>query len=73
VLAIKLDEPACHREPGEVLEEKTALATASEREFADQLLVSGLLPGRGGDPGEQLAIGHTPRLRQVERLGTLGG
>jgi hypothetical protein len=50
VLAIKLDEPACHREPGEVLEEKTALATASEREFADQLLVSGLLPGRGGDP-----------------------
>jgi hypothetical protein len=73
VLAVELDELAGHRELGEVLEEKTAFAPAAEREFADQLLVSGLLAGRGGDPGEQLAIGHMPRLRQVESLVTSGG
>jgi hypothetical protein len=45
VLAVELNELASHREPGEVLEKETAFAPAAEREFADQLLVSGLLAG----------------------------
>jgi hypothetical protein len=27
------------------------------------------LPGGGGDPGEQLAIGHTPRLEHATHFG----
>ncbi len=71
VLAVELHELAGHSEAGQVLEKETALAPAAEREFADQLLVPGFLAGGGGDPGEQFAIGHTPRLRQVESRDTL--
>ena len=64
VLAVELDELAADGEAGQVLEEETALAAAAKRELADQLLVSGLLAGGGGDAGEQLAIGHSSRLGQ---------
>jgi len=73
MLAVELNQLACHSEPGEVLHKEAAFAAAAKREFADQLLISSFLTRRGGDPGEQLAIGHTPRLRQVERLSTFGG
>ena len=65
VLAVDLDELAANGEPGQLLQQQTALAPAGERELADQLLVSGLLAGGGGDPGQQLAIGHRSRLRQM--------
>ena len=53
-------------EPGQLLEQETALAPAAEPELADQLLVSGLLAGGGSDPRHQFPIGHTPRLRQLK-------
>ena len=65
-LAVKLHEPATRSEARQLLEEETAVAATGERELADQLLVCGLLAGGGGDPGEQFAIGHTPRLRQFQ-------
>jgi hypothetical protein len=64
VLAIELRKLAAQGEAGQLLEEKPALAAATEAQFADQLLVSGLLSRRGGNARHQFAIGHTPRLRQ---------
>ena len=62
MLAIDLDKLAAEGEAGQLLKEKPALAPAAQAQFADQLLVTGLLAGRGGDAGQQFAIGHMPRL-----------
>ena len=68
VLAIELDELAAGSEPGKLLEQQTPLAAAAQAEFADQLLVSGFSAGRGGDPREQFAIGHSSRLGQLRQM-----
>ena len=65
VIAIRLHQLAADGEPGQLLKQETPRAPAGERKLADQLLVSGLLAGGGGDPGEQFAISHTPRLEHA--------
>ena len=50
VLAVELAELAAHGEAGQLLQEQTPLASAAERQFADQLLVSGLPPAERGNP-----------------------
>jgi hypothetical protein len=65
MLAIELDELAAESEAGQLLEEKPALTPAAQAQFADQLFVSGLASGRGGDARHEFAIGHTPRLEPV--------
>lgn len=62
MLAIKLDKLAAEGDAGQLLKEKPALAPATETQFADQLLVSGLAPGGGGDTRDEFAIGHRERL-----------
>jgi hypothetical protein len=72
MISIRLDELATDGEAGQLLEEETPRAAAGERKLADQLLVSGLLARGGGDSSEQLAIGHMPRLSQVESYRDFG-
>lgn len=69
VIAIRLHQLAADGEPGQLFEEETPRAPTGERKLADQLLVSGLLARGGGNPGEQLAIGHTPRLEHALHFG----
>jgi hypothetical protein len=68
MLAIELDKLAAEGEAGQLLKEKPALATAAQTQFADQLLVSGLASGRGGDARDKFAIGHMPRLEPANHF-----
>ena len=67
VLAVELHEPAARGEARQLLEEQTALAAAAERELAHQLLVSGLLAGGGGDPGEQIRDRSYAKITAIDR------
>jgi hypothetical protein len=58
MLAVEPNELAARGEPGELLEEETALAATAEAELAHELLVSGLLPGTGRNARHEFAIGH---------------
>ena len=62
LLAIQLHQFAARGQPGQLLEQQAPLAPAAQAEFAHQLLVSGLLAGRAGDPRHQFTIGHRLRV-----------
>jgi hypothetical protein len=68
MLAINLDKLATEGEAGQLLEEKAALSAAAKAQFADQLFVGGLAPGRGGDARHEFAIGHMPRLEPANHF-----
>ncbi|SPE19890.1 hypothetical protein SBA5_250120 [Candidatus Sulfotelmatomonas gaucii] len=67
LLAIDLDKLSAGGDAGQLLEKQAALAAASEPKLANQLLVTGLPACGGGNAGDEFAVGHTPRLRQLRR------
>jgi hypothetical protein len=50
-----------------MLEEQAAFTSSSQRELADELLVSGALAGRLLDVAEKFAIGHRPMVAKAAR------
>ena len=60
VLAVQLDQFAARGQPRQLLQQQTPLASAAQAQFAHQLLVSGLLPGRARNPRQPVStIGHS--------------
>ena len=62
-----LNEMAGGGEAGEMFEEQAAFAASAEREFADELLVSGALVRGSLDVAEQFAVGHRDYGSGAER------
>jgi hypothetical protein len=62
VLAVEFGQRAAHSEAGELFEEQTPLPSAAQRQFAHQLLVSGLPAGRARNPRQQFLVGHSSRV-----------
>ena len=50
-------------EAGQLLQQQAAFPAARQAQFAHQLLVSGFLAGRAGNPRHQFTIGHTSRVQ----------
>jgi hypothetical protein len=62
VLAIELNKGAADRQARQLFQQQTALAAASQAQFANQLFISGFAPGRACNTLYQFTIGHGFRV-----------
>jgi hypothetical protein len=58
VIAVGLDQFAARGHAIELFEQHTALAPATQAQFADQLLVAGTVAGRAFNSMKEFAVGH---------------
>ena len=75
MLAVQLGQLTADGEAGQLLQEQAAFASAPQAQLAHELLVSGFLAGRAGNPGEQFTVGHRLRVQPalLRRAGPQSG